>query len=124
VVAAGLAHREQVGGAVVDLELVQVDEVEAVALGERAGELAGVDDPSLDQGLAERDPPAAALLDGALDELALGEAELHDHIADAALRSRALRGRREPGRPRLTRRGGLRLGHASHIGSRGRRYEP
>jgi hypothetical protein len=78
---------------VIDLEGVQVDVVEPVALGERLGELVRVDDLRVDQGLTERNAVGAALLDDLLHELALGEAELDDDVADPALGSGPL-GRR------------------------------
>ena len=80
-------------GALVDVEDVQVDVVEPVALGQRLRELPGVDDAGVDQRLAERNAGAPAALHHLLDELALGEAELDDDVADAALDPGALRGR-------------------------------
>ena len=80
-------HRRR---ALVHLEDVQVHVVEPVALGERLRELRGVDESRLDQSLAERQPVAAAVLHHPLHDLALGEAELHDHVADATLESGAL----------------------------------
>ena len=89
-VAARLLAVEQARGALVHVEDVQVHVLEAVALRERLGELAGVDDARLDQRLAERHSVAAAALHHPLHELALGETELHDDVPDAVLDAGAL----------------------------------
>ena len=95
-VAARLGGVDQLGGALVHLEDVQVHVVEPVALGERLGELRRVDDARLDQGLARaacrRGGPCSTTRS---TTLALGEAELHDHVADAPLDAGALGGRGE-----------------------------
>ena len=69
--------------------------------------------PAVDQRLAERHAVRAALLDHGLHELALGESELDDHVADAALGAGALVGGVSPGTGNGARRGGLGLAHAS-----------
>jgi hypothetical protein len=116
-VAACFGRVEQVRGAVVDLEGVEVDVVEPVPLGERLGELVGVDDLRVDQRLAERNSVRPTLLDDLLHELALGESELHDYIADSALGTGPLRRRPETGHGKRAGWGGRTVTHALCIGS-------
>jgi hypothetical protein len=92
-VAASLLAVDHARGALVDVERVQVDVIEVVSLGECLRELPGVDDPGLDQGLAERTPVTAPVLDDPLDDLPLGEAELDDDVPDAPLGVGPLGGR-------------------------------
>jgi hypothetical protein len=109
---------------VVDLERVEVHVVEAVALGEGLGELVGVDDLGVDQGLAERNSVRAALLHDLLHELALGKAELDYHVANAALGTGPLGRRPEAGHGERTRWGGRAVTHALDIGRLGLKIEP
>ena len=94
-VAARLLAVEHARGALVHVEGVQVHVVEAVALRERLGELAGVDDAGVDQCLAERHAVAAPALHDPLHELPLGETELHDDVTNASFDACALGGRDE-----------------------------
>ena len=87
-IAAGLNRGDQVGDALVDLKLVQVHVVEPVALGQCPRQLGSVDGAALDQRLAD---PASGRLgfgDRRLDALAIGEAELDDHVAKPSLDER------------------------------------
>jgi hypothetical protein len=96
-VAAGPSGVDQRGGALIDLEDVQVHVVEAVALGERLGQLGRVDDAGVDQRAAQGESLAAAGFDRALHEPALREAQLDDHVADPALGPCPLRRWDQPG---------------------------
>jgi hypothetical protein len=122
-VAARLGGVDQVRRTGVDLEVVQVDEVEAVALGERVGELVRVDDPGVDQRLAKRHAVPAPLGHHALDDVALGEAEHHYHVADAALGAGALAGGRESRDWERAGRDGRGLAHPLGIGTGRARIE-
>ena len=113
VVAARLGAVDHRGGALVDVEHVQVHVVEPVALGQGLRELRGVHEPGLDQRLPEGRAVAPPVLHDALHDLSLGEAELDDHVTDAPLDSGAFGGRDEA-RDREGR-GSLRL-HSPGIG--------
>jgi hypothetical protein len=95
--ALGDRRRDEVGRGHVDLELVQVEVVEAVALGERAGVLVGAQGAALEQQGLRGAPGGARGLDGGFDALALDEAELHDHVGQKAPAAAPSRGRGQAG---------------------------
>jgi hypothetical protein len=90
-VPARLGTVDHAGGALVHVEDIEVDVVEAVALRERPSKLPRVDDARVDQGLAERAAIFAPVLDHPFHALTLGESELNDHVADASHDAGALR---------------------------------
>jgi hypothetical protein len=106
-VAARLLPVDHGRSALVHVEDVEIDIVEPVALGQRLCELARIHDAGVDQRLAERDACPAAVVHDRLHHLALGEAELDDHVADASLDPRPLGGRSQPRDREGTSRGSL-----------------
>ena len=119
-VAPRLGGVDERGGALVDVEDVQVDVVKPVALCEGLGELLGVDEPRVDQALAERHPACPALLHDALDHAALGEPKLHDHVPDSPHGARPRCRRCESGHGERPCRGSLGF-HTSQISAAGER---
>ena len=95
-VAARDRGRDQRDGTHVDLEYGQVDEVKAEPLGERSGELVVADYPAIDQHLAGREALRAGDVDRLLDNIARGQAEVDDHLADQPLGSPTPGGRDQP----------------------------
>jgi hypothetical protein len=93
-VAADRLHVEQIDSPHVDLVDRQVDVVQAIAFGDHSGQLVVAKDALLDQDLAGRLALVPSELDGLLDALARGEAEVDDDVADQASRTK-LRGGRE-----------------------------
>jgi hypothetical protein len=89
--------REQVGRGHVDAEGVEVDVVDAEALGDDAGELVGRQDAAVDEHLAGAPPAGARLGDRQLHGLAPGVAEGDDDVADLLGGAAARRGRRQAG---------------------------
>ena len=81
-VAASGGDREQVGRSHVHVEAVEVEVVEAVALGNGAGELVVVDQLLLDEQFVGGAIGRPRLLDDRVDALASGVAELDDHIGE------------------------------------------
>ena len=81
-VALGGLGADQVDGAHVEVVDREVDEVQAEALGDHAGELVVAQDAALDQHQARRAALRASGCDRLLDGLAVGEAEVDDHLAD------------------------------------------
>jgi hypothetical protein len=81
-VALGRRGGEQVRGRHVDAEGVEVDVVDAEALGDDARELVGRQDAAIDEHLARALAPRARLGDRQLDGLAAGVAEADDDVAD------------------------------------------
>ncbi len=78
-------HRVDEGGrALVHRILVQIDVLDAVALGNRAGELRRGHHPAFEQGLTGRATGLARLHNGALNRLTRGEVVLDDDVADPA----------------------------------------
>ncbi len=84
VVALGRLRAHEVERARVGLVDRQVDEVEAEALGDRAGELLGRQVAGVDEDLLRRPPGGLRLLHCGLHALGGDEAELGDHIGDEA----------------------------------------
>ena len=70
--------------ALVDGVAVQVDVLDPVALGDRAGEPVGGDDTAVEQGLAGGTAGLPGLDHGPLDSLAAGEPSVGDEVADPA----------------------------------------
>ena len=97
-VAAGGVDRDQVGRRHVDLVDGEVDVVEAVALGDRARELVGVDRALLEQQLLGGAPGGAGLFDRLARAVFGDEAEIDEDVGDeaagAAARSRRRQARR------------------------------
>ena len=96
-VALGRGGAQQVGGRHVDLEDAEVEVVEPVALGDRAGELLGGDGLLVEQHALRRHAGCARGLDGPGDGLLLGEAELDHHVGELPARAAAPGGRRDAG---------------------------
>ena len=96
-VAARHLGADQAPGPVVDGKLGQVDERQAVALGDRAGELLVADRAVFEQQRLRRLAETPAVGDGLADGVLVGEAELDDHVAEES-RATLVRGRR--GHPR------------------------
>ena len=94
-VAAHDLRGDERGGAQVDLEGRQVDVVEALPLGDDAGELVGGEHAALQQHAPGRAAGGARDVDRRVDHLARGEAEVDDDVADQARGEAALRGRGE-----------------------------
>ena len=102
-VALGRLARDQVDGAEIDLERVEVEVVEAEALGRGAGELVGADHACrLQQHVLGRHAVGAGLGDRLVDALLARVAELHEVIGDEAPGAAATARRRQP-RPVATR---------------------
>ena len=85
----GRGGAEQVGGRHVDLEHAEVEMIEAVALGDRAGELLRGDGLLVEQHPLGRDAGRARVLEGAVDGLPIGEAELDDDVGEMPARAAA-----------------------------------
>ena len=88
-VAARGVDRDQVRRRHVDLVDGEVDVVEAVALGDGAGELVGVDRPLLEQQLLGRRPGGAGLFDRLAGAVFGDEAEVDEDVGDEAARAAA-----------------------------------
>ena len=58
--------------------------VEAIAIGDRAGELLGRDRVLMEEEPLRRNAAGARLVDSGVDPLALAEAELDEHIGEEA----------------------------------------
>ncbi len=86
-VALGGADADEVDGAHVEVVDGQIDEVQAEALGDDAGELVVAQDPLLDQHHAGGPALVAGGRDARLDGLAVGQAEIDDDLADHPLRA-------------------------------------
>ena len=94
-VAAGLLCVDQVGGAAVVLEDVEVQMREAVALGKGARKGVGVDPLLLDQQLPEQPSRLAAARGRVLNILPARVSELYQYVSEAALGARRRRRERE-----------------------------
>ena len=117
-VALGGRRRQQVGRGHVDAEDVEVDVVDAEALGDDARELVGREHAAVDQDLARAAVGGLRLLDRRLDRLVVRVAEADDDVADLLGVAAAVGGLGD------ARRGGRRRGlgdggHARLIGSGG-----
>ena len=93
------AALDQVGRPLVDVEHVQVDVVEPVAVGERAGQLVGAQGAALHQRLADRAAVVPRVGDGRLDHVSFGEPELDDDVAEPPPLVRVAGRRDGPGLP-------------------------
>ena len=96
--AAGGLDRDEVRRAHVDVVGVEVDVVEPVALGDRAGELIGAEHPLLDHQRLRRAAGRPGLGDRLVDPLGGEVAELDDDVGDEAAAVGAGPRRRQPGR--------------------------
>jgi hypothetical protein len=92
-VALGRRGAEQVRGGHVDREVGEVEVVEAVALGDAAGELLLGDVAALEEDLLDGHPAVAGLLLGQLDVRVGREAERHEGVGERASAAAAPRRR-------------------------------
>ena len=102
-VAPGHRHREERGGAEVHLVGGEVDVVQAVALGDRTGQLLGGEHPFRQQLGLGRFAARARRLDRPVGRLAAGEPELDDDLDREAPRVAAVQGLGQARVPRWAR---------------------
>ena len=117
-IALGGGAGHHLGSACVDGKLIEVDVIEAVALGDGTRELLLIEDPGFEHVALEGLLRLLGRLDGGVHRLPVGEAELDDDVVEKYAAAVGVGGRGDPGGPDLetgdapASRAGEELGHS------------